>query len=250
MSGQDVFAGALFDPVGAVPPGVQGRGGTRAGRRFDVYRNNVVAGLVAALEVGFPVVRALVGEAFFKAMAGAFVRRHPPRSPRMMLYGAELAGFLEDFPPVRALPYLPDVARLEYLLRESYHAADAAAVDPQALAAVPPDRLPELRFGFAPSMRLLRSDWPVGSIWHAHHGGAKPASGAEAILIARLDFDPVPHVVPPGGIDLIEALLAGETLGRAVGRMPPDFQESKISTVLGLLLNCGAISRLEMEERR
>jgi hypothetical protein len=49
--------------------------GRPAGARFDVYRNR------EALVTGFPVVHALVGDAFFRAMAGVFLRAHPPTSP-------------------------------------------------------------------------------------------------------------------------------------------------------------------------
>jgi hypothetical protein len=66
-----VFRAALFDPAAPVPAGLTGPDGRPAGARFDVYRNNVVAGLTAALETGFPTVRALVGEVFFAAMAGS-----------------------------------------------------------------------------------------------------------------------------------------------------------------------------------
>ena len=70
--------------------------------------------------------RKLVGDEFFAAMAGVFLRAHPPRSRMLMLYGDGLPAFLAEFPPVAQLGYLPDVARLEQAMRESYHAADSA----------------------------------------------------------------------------------------------------------------------------
>lgn len=122
---QNTFAAALLNPEADVPLGLIDPQGRPVQKRFDVYRNNVASGLTRALEASFPVIRALVGEAFFGAMAVEFLRAHPPKSRLMMLYSDAFPPFLATFPPVADLAYLPDVARLEQALRESYHAADA-----------------------------------------------------------------------------------------------------------------------------
>ena len=92
------FVPALLDPQSAVPEGLVDVEGRAAGKRFDVYRNNVVVSLSAAMAVGFPVIEKLVGAPFFSAMAGVFVRAHPPRSPVLAMYGAAFPEFLESFP--------------------------------------------------------------------------------------------------------------------------------------------------------
>ncbi len=141
MSFDAGFAAALLDPDLAVPSGLVDPSGRPAGKRFDVYRNNVVASLSSALADGFPAVHALVGAEFFSAMAGVYVRVHPPNNPRMMYFGAQMPAFLEGFGPVAHLAYLPDVARLELALRASYHAADAEGLTAERLAALPQDQL-------------------------------------------------------------------------------------------------------------
>ena len=155
MSALDGFADALLDPNQAVPEGLVDPKGRPAGKRFDVYRNNVVASLSSALAEGFPAIRSLVGMEFFSAMAGIYVRAHPPSDPRMMYFGTEMPEFLAGFGPVQHLAYLPDVARLELALRESYHAADAPGLTGEALAALPQDGLEAMRFGLVPSARLF-----------------------------------------------------------------------------------------------
>ncbi len=90
-------------------------------------------------------------------MAGVFLRAYPPRDRVLMLYGAEFPEFLGAFQPVAHLGYLPDVARLEQALRESYHAADHRAAD---LSGMTPEALLTRRLRLAPSARLLRSRWP------------------------------------------------------------------------------------------
>ena len=87
-----LFARALLDPEAEVPWGLTDPEGRPAPKRFSVYRNNVASSLTRALEAAFPTVRKLVGDEFFAAMAGVFLRAHPPQSRMLMLYGDADAG--------------------------------------------------------------------------------------------------------------------------------------------------------------
>ena len=93
---QREFRNALLSPDLPPPPGLTGPDGRPAGRRFEVYRNNVAVSLTDALRLGFPVVRTLLGDDFFTALAHEFLRAHPPVSPILMLYGAALPDFLAN----------------------------------------------------------------------------------------------------------------------------------------------------------
>lgn len=234
------FAAALLDPSAPVPGGVVDPEGRAAPRRFDVYRNNVASSLTRALEAAFPTVRKLVGEEFFAATAAVFLRAHPPRSRMLMLYGEEFPGFLEAFPPVAHLGYLPDVARLDQAMRESYHAADSLPLpEPEFQRLVGTD-IAGLRLRLAPSVRLVRSHWPVVSIWAANHaGGPKPPAVAEDALVLRPEFDPRPHLLPPGGAVFTEALLARRTLGDSLDAAGPELD---LVSLLGLLIAGRAIT--------
>ncbi|MFW5654694.1 MAG: putative DNA-binding domain-containing protein, partial [Roseicyclus sp.] len=159
---QSAFAAALLDPGAPPPPGLTDGRGRPAGRRFDVYRNNVCASLAEALRAAFPAVATLVGEEFFRAMAHVFLRADPPADPRLQLWGGAFPGFLARFEPVAHLPYLADVARLELGLRQSYHAADAA---PLPLGDLDAAEVLDLRPRVAPATLVLASRFPVLSIW-------------------------------------------------------------------------------------
>jgi hypothetical protein len=123
------FADAQLNADQPVPQGITAHNAAVPTRRFAVYRNNVVVGLVKALRYRFPVVEKIVGEEFFAAMARVFVIEQPPRSALLTTYGDEFAAFIAAFEPARELPYLADVARLEAARTQAYHAADAAPVD-------------------------------------------------------------------------------------------------------------------------
>lgn len=242
---QSEFRAALLDPDRPVPPGLADPDGRPAGKRFNVYRNNVAVSLTEALRKAFPVVHKLVGEDFFTAMAREHARHFPPRSPLMMFYGEDMPGFLGSFPPVAHLGYLPDVARLELALRQSYHAADATPIAAEALQALSPDSFIAARLRLAPALRLIRSDWPIFAIWRANTEGSAPPTArvAEDVVILRPGFDPVPHLLPKGAADFIAALLRHEPVGAAIESSP----DLDLAATLTLLIAGGAIAGLELE---
>lgn len=240
---------ALMDPDRPVPQGLQDGQGRPAGRRFNVYRNNVTTSLIAALEQGFPAVAKLLGAQNFTGLARAFAQDNPPRSRLMMHYGAGFAEFLETIPALNHLGYLGDVARLELALRRSYHAADATPLDPAQIGAIPPEALAATRFALAPAVEIIRSPWPLHAIWTYAMipGSPKPQASAQDVLITRPDFDPVAHPLPPGGADFVAALMKGAPLGMAHdagASAHPDFDPAPI---LGLLISGGALTKLKHE---
>jgi hypothetical protein len=239
------FAAAVLNPDLAVPTGLVDAKGRPAGKRFSVYRNNVASSLTRVLESGFPAVRKLVGDAFFAAMAGEFLRMHPPQSRMMMLYGSQFPGFLANFPPVAHLGYLPDVARLELALRQSYHAADSRGIAAERLAAVAPDGFSRIRLRLSPALFVLQSPWPVLSIWRANTDAAAPvpAMRAEDIVILRPGFDPLPHLLPIGGAAFVMALQAGETLAEAIEQCSA--KPAGLNGLIKLLLDGQAIIDIE-----
>jgi hypothetical protein len=248
---QAEFRAAVLDPARAVPAGLIDPEGRAAGKRFDVYRNNVVVSLSNALAEAFPVIHKLLGENNFHILAGHFVRSHPPESPLIALYGAALPGFLETFEPVQSLGYLPDVARLELALRRSYHAADSTPIDPARLQALPPERLIAARLVLAPALRLVRSDWPIVAIWRFNmEDGPKPEMRPETALITRPDFDPQITALSPAGCAFVAALAEARSFGAALEDatdIDPDFD---LTPVLGALVVGGALIDLQEETDR
>lgn len=241
------FAAAILDPAREVPPGLVDPDGDPSPRRFAVYRNNVVVGLTQALSAAYPVVQRLLGEAFFAAMARIFVAHEPPRSPVMLDYGEGFARFLAAFEPAAGLAYLPDVARLERAWLEAYHAAEAHPLAPEVLAALPPDIAPRLVLGLHPSLRLVRSAFPVVSIWRLNVDDDAPSSldpdaGPEDALILRPAGEVEVRALPPGAAFFIAALSEGRPLqGSTVAALAEDPRFDLADTLAGLLA-AGAVT--------
>ncbi len=222
-----------------------------ADRRFFVHRNNVKASLGAALAARFPVVLRLVGVEFFRAMAVVFVERHPPRSPVLAAYGAGFGDFLDGFEPVAALPYLADVARLEWARHLAWHAADAPAISIEELTTVAPDRLDSVRLRLHPAATVVVSIWPVISIWTTNILDEEikpigPDQTGESALVTRPGLEVFVNALPPGTGLLFEALSAGIALGEAVAQAERA-AGFDTAVALTLLFRSGAVTSLAVD---
>jgi len=142
--------------------------GLDGARRVQIYRNNLAATLSGALEAVFPVIRRLVGEGFFAAAARGYIRACPSVSGDIHRYGARFGAFLAALPGTEGLPYLSDVAALEWAYHEVFHTEPTPPLDADALRAVPPEQYAELRFALQPAARLLTSEYPVLHIWQVN----------------------------------------------------------------------------------
>ena len=174
---QREFAGAVLEPEAAVPAPVLRKAGGVPSRRFGVYRNNVYASLIDVLAGRFPVVARLVGEEFFRAMARIYIEREPPRSAVLIRYGASFPNFVASFPPAASLPYLADMARLEWGWHAAYHAEDAAPL-PLADLARAVERAEDAVLTLHPSLGVVRSLYPIVSIFELNRQGGACCKGA------------------------------------------------------------------------
>lgn len=241
---QVAFATALTDAAAPIPPGVTAPDGRSDVRRFAIYRNNVMVSLTEALAARFPVCVQIVGTEFFQAMARTYAAACKPSSPLLMAYGGGFPDFIASFPPAAALPYLTDVARLEVAYGEAYHAAEACPMHAAGLGALGPDGLGRLSLRLHPSLRLVRSAYPVASIWQAHQEADPVAPedwGGEDVLVLRPDADVLVHRLPAGGLVFLEALQAGETVRAAAGAACGEAPGFDLGAMLVGLFAMGAV---------
>lgn len=215
---QREFAGAVLDPEAAVPAPVSRKAGGVPSRRFGVYRNNVYASLIDVLAGRFPVVARLVGEEFFRAMARIYIEREPPRSAVLLRYGRSFPDFVASFPPAASLPYLADMARLEWAWHAAYHAEDAAPV-PLAELAGAVERAEGAVLTLHPSLGVVRSPYPIVSIFELNTQDgevrATRLEGSEDALVVRSKLEVEIRRLPQGGASFILALKAEKSLGEA-----------------------------------
>ena len=202
-----------------------------ADARLAVYHRSVRSNHEAALAAAYPVVRRVVGGAFFGEAAARYREAFPSRSGDLHAFGSALARFLEQYEHARELAYLPDVARLEWAVHESRHAARGGSFDYARLGGVPAERLGEVRIALRPCVRLVSSVHPVLAIWEANQegrDGTPDRTGGERVAV-RSDpaFEVRPAAVGAGEWALLEAFARGASLAEAAtecGRRSQEFE--------------------------
>lgn len=235
------LADALLADDPAMPEGLF-VDGPRNELAWRVYRNNVHFSLMTTLSEAFPVVNRLLGDDAFAALAQAHLRQHPPVSAVLAEFGHDFPDFLRAHLDQVLAGFVPDVAQLDWLYLRAQHAADAHPLDPQVLAGLGMDALPQLRLQLHPSVQTFHSPIPAFSIWQSNKRGQRRQirldAGAEAALLLR-HADAV-HVLPlaPEACAAVAALATGRSIAHAFAQLPDDTTTATLSS----LFQYGAIT--------
>ncbi len=135
-------------------------------QRLKIYRNHIVTTLSESLVMNFPLVEKLTGKGFLLTAAKLYLFDNPPKQACLDCYGEEFPDFLEDYDHARSLPYLSDVARLDWSMNEVRTAKVDPTLQVEDLVSVPENKYDTAVFKLKKSVRLIQSNFPINSIAH------------------------------------------------------------------------------------
>jgi hypothetical protein len=151
------------------------------------------------------------------------------------------------------MPYLADTARVERAWLDAYHAADAPPLSPNALAAVPPDRLGDLVFTAHPATRIVRSAYPAVAIFAMNRVEgpvtALRSNAAEDALITRPDIDVAVRLLPPAGAAFLTNLIGGEILGAAGATAFAETPSFDLAANIAGMIEAGVFTAINVGDR-
>ncbi len=193
--------------------------------RLAIYRNNVFGNFTSALASVYTVIQSLVGENFFNYAASQYIRQYPSHSGDIHHFGKNFANLLNTLPEAKSLVYLTDVARLEWLIHESFHAANHAPLALDRLADILPEDYPKLIFILHPACRLMHSPYPIQHIWKMNQPGYQEKEiirldegESWLLLVRREDFTIDLVNLSQGQFLLLEALSEKVNFNMAVDK--------------------------------
>jgi len=220
---QAAFGAALFDAAqeSALASVLVGGGDAqRLARRLAIYRGNLTGGWERALGNAYPVLRTLVGEEFFLALARAYGKACPSVDADLNAFGAGLAGFVAGFAPLGGYPYMADMARLEWALHLSHYAAEAMVLTAAEIARLDPAQLEARPFTLHPACSLYESAWATVGLWLAHQpdGAAFPDAMATPCrgVVVRSGWEARVLALDAAAYAALKRLAAGASFGKAL----------------------------------
>ena len=204
-----------------------------AARRLTIHKTTIDGGLFSTLANGFPALRRVVGGPVFASLVSEFVAAAPPRHPVLSTYGRGFPAFVATHPIAASLPYLQDLARVEWARQDSYLAADAVLLDPGRLNTADPESLSRLALRLHPATRVITSPFPVHTIWRLNQPDiddkdipAVDMNVAEHVIVTRPHGEVVTRAISLADAALVKAVMGGASLGAAVEgafAVAPDF---------------------------
>lgn len=220
---------------------------------MGIYRNNYRGNLRGALALAYPVILQIVGEAYFGMAAIRYIEAHPSKSGNLHDYGAELRTFLDSFP--QALPYLADMAKLEWACHRAYFAADEKPFDIAALGRIEPENWARLRFILHPACQVVRSRFPIAAIWQAHQPGMPEEfhvdldGGPQNALVSRKNGVVRVRIFGDAETEWLERIEAGAKLGAATDVTLDHHPDFDLQSLLADLVSEEILVDFELEPR-
>jgi uncharacterized protein (UPF0276 family) len=246
---QQAFGAALADAARAprLAPRLKGDPA-----RLGIYRANLGSAWRRALASAYPLLRRLLGEEAFDGLARAYGRAHPAQDPDLNRFGAGLADFLPDDDE---RPWLPDLARLEWLIHASWYAPDAPASPDggplPVLASLGPRQFEASRAVLHPSLHLYSSDWATAALWLSAQPDGPPAPAVMDrpchALILRARWQVTLRAIDPAEAAALARLADGENFGAAFDAAFDLDEEAPIAAWLDGWLKSGVLAGIVRE---
>lgn len=140
--------------------------------RILIYRHCITGAQQRVLQMLYPVCLLILGNACFDTLARDYAWSPRSNCDDLNQYGEGFADMLEEqlqrHPALNELPYLPDLARLEWAWHQSLFRANGPVFDPASLPELVTQHGQQLIPEPAPSLFIFSSPWPVYDIWQSH----------------------------------------------------------------------------------
>lgn len=219
--------------------------------RLSVYAGGYLARIREALAEVYEAVHHIVGESAWSELSQAYVQRYPSHDYNLSFAGRHLPEFLTTHPLTQQLPFLPDLAALEWVVCQAFHAFDQPPLDAARLAASPLEEWEHARLSFQPSVGRVASTWPILDLWEVRK---QPRETIDLALVNRpqrvLIFRQGLHVQCELLDERQDLLLRGLLTGRCLGDVCDELSNATEPTALpiadwfsswaarGLLVQC------------
>jgi hypothetical protein len=189
--------------------------------RLMVYAGGYSARIAGVLAETFPAVAHVIGPQALQHLTRRYVDAVPLRSYSINAAGTAFSTYLRDDPLTTSLPFLPDLALLEWRVAEAFHAHWEPPLDPAVFAAWKMAMWERAVLRFQRAVSIVSSAWPIRVIWQHRDTPVEQIDidvrpRRDHVLVRRVGFKVACDSLPAGEAAALGALLAGQPLGNVV----------------------------------
>jgi len=221
--------------------------------RLAIYANAYCMRLVETLQKDFPAILYLLGDDAFTQAAVAYIKEHPSQHPSLRFFGQYFSEFLHQDTNYRAMPYLSELAQLEWLLVEAFNAKDVSLIQESDVANVPPEAWSTLVLDFQASVHCFQYRWNIIPIWKAEQDEQIPPQpeeldSEEICLVWRQNYMTRYRTLEPDEALVLGSMLEGADFSDMCASLSTivaaDEVALKAAGLLKFWVNAGLISDL------
>ncbi len=213
---------------------------------IQLYRNNFYISLSEILVDTFPVIQELVGDEFFAQLGKAYIKAQPPTAGSVTHFGQQLPSYIKQIPQTETLPYLGDVAHLEWEYARLGNQWPVAKTFPfEKLGTLNTSQWPQVIFKLSANAALLDSNFAILDIFN----------GVQKADVDNIDINKPQQILlissAKANVSAIEltadvySFLSSSTEGKPLAEttLPTDFE-----AILTSLISDGVIDDFEHPE--
>ncbi len=234
------FARSIAHKTAAIPP-----------KGILVYRSNLLASASRTLDISFPTLDQLLGAEGLQAVAALYYDAHPLHTGDWGEWGEHLAKWLSQQETLHDMPFLADVAQLDWFC----HRLKRAATPEHTVASIALLNAIDGQFlHLNPThyVAVMASRFPLLEIWQAHHAkenretwldqANQPLSeGAQQyLLISREHWRASLSIITHEAYLFFSSLLQGKSLAHAINEAS-NMGEKTLPWLQSALQQCLAI---------
>lgn len=221
-----------------------------------IYRRNLQANAVRALQISYPTVLKLIGEDLFAYAVEQLLKTDPPNSGDWGLWGGSFPELLESLISLNEFPYVIDIARLDFLMHIQGREKDTV-IDMASMTLLAEYDLDQLRLVLNPAIRILESDYPIIEIYNVNHQSeygedflnkAKKnlaSNIGESCLIYRPQFKPLIRALDSAELNWLRLIQQGKSIGQTLDELFMQNQEFSFENWLPLAVQQNLIFSLK-----
>ena len=132
-----------------------------------IYQNNLLMNGVRSLSISYPVIQKMLGASAMRTLAKRLLQLTLPSHGDWGEWGSQLDMVLDSSELIDELPFLSELARLEWQIHQCSRAA-SVPFNHEDLLKINNHSLNDVVFLLQPHVSIMESEFPIAALWQAH----------------------------------------------------------------------------------